>query len=207
VIVVEDCSRLWGEQAEQWRAIKELPTSASKVVGHGIATAYRQRLLLSQSRFCSAMPALGLKHRFTRPYTPRTNGKADRFIQTALREWAYARAYHRSHQRISELLALPGWLQLASPSRQPGRPTARIHTWTHEEQPHETSQLVVSVSRPSALRRPGTRSRPGSCRRAAWRPADPDTRRSAGTAQGSVPKRTARARAPCDRPSTVCTCP
>jgi len=46
---------------------------------------------------------LGLKHRFTRPYTPRTNGKTERFIQTALREWAYARAYHRSHQRISEL--------------------------------------------------------------------------------------------------------
>jgi transposase InsO family protein len=47
--------------------------------------------------------ALGLQHRHTRPYTPRTNGKAERFIQTALREWAYARAYHRSHQRISEL--------------------------------------------------------------------------------------------------------
>jgi transposase InsO family protein len=46
---------------------------------------------------------LGLKHRFTRPYTPRTNGKAERFIQTALREWAYARAYHRSHQRTYEL--------------------------------------------------------------------------------------------------------
>lgn len=50
---------------------------------------------------------LGLTHRRTRPYTPRTNGKAERFIQTALREWAYARAYRRSDHRIR---ALPHWL-------------------------------------------------------------------------------------------------
>ena len=37
-------------------------------------------------------------------YTPRTNGKAERFIQTALREWAYARAYHNSDQRSDELM-------------------------------------------------------------------------------------------------------
>jgi transposase len=44
---------------------------------------------------------------FTKPYTPRTNGKAERFIQTALREWAYARAYQNSDQRSAEL---PHWL-------------------------------------------------------------------------------------------------
>ena len=44
-----------------------------------------------------------VKHRFTRPYTPRTNGKAERFIQTALREWAYARSYHNSAEREIEL--------------------------------------------------------------------------------------------------------
>jgi transposase InsO family protein len=49
----------------------------------------------------------GLKHIRTRPYTPRTNGKAERFIQTALREWAYARAYDTSDQRAEEL---PRWL-------------------------------------------------------------------------------------------------
>jgi transposase InsO family protein len=48
-----------------------------------------------------------VKHRFTRPYTPRTNGKAERFIQTALREWAYARSYQNSDQR---LLMLDPWL-------------------------------------------------------------------------------------------------
>jgi transposase InsO family protein len=44
-----------------------------------------------------------VKHRFTRPYTPRTNGKAERFIQTALREWAYACSYQNSLQRTERL--------------------------------------------------------------------------------------------------------
>ena len=57
--------------------------------------------------FAQACRDLGLRHRFTRPYTPKTNGKAERFIQTALREWAYARAYTRSDQRTA---ALPRWL-------------------------------------------------------------------------------------------------
>ena len=50
---------------------------------------------------------LRLKHIRTRPYTPRTNGKAERFIQTALREWAYAQAYDTSQQRAAEL---PAWM-------------------------------------------------------------------------------------------------
>jgi transposase InsO family protein len=58
-------------------------------------------------RFRNACRRLGLKLIYTRPYTPRTNGKAERFIQTALREWAYARAYDTSQQRADEL---PYWL-------------------------------------------------------------------------------------------------
>ena len=50
---------------------------------------------------------LGLRHIRTRPYTPKTNGKAERFIQTALREWAYAQAYPTSDRRAEEL---PIWL-------------------------------------------------------------------------------------------------
>lgn len=64
-------------------------------------SAYRSR------PFATACRQLGLKHRFTRPYTPRTNGKAERFIQTALREWAYARTYRNSQQRSQELCS---WL-------------------------------------------------------------------------------------------------
>jgi transposase InsO family protein len=46
---------------------------------------------------------LALRHIRTRPYRPRTNGKAERFIQTLLREWAYRRPYHSSAQRIERL--------------------------------------------------------------------------------------------------------
>ena len=57
--------------------------------------------------FQDACRALGLKHIRTKPYTPKTNGKAERFIQTALREWAYAQAYPTSDHRAAEL---PVWL-------------------------------------------------------------------------------------------------
>jgi len=57
--------------------------------------------------FRDACRDLGLKHIRTRPYTPKTNGKAERFIQTALREWAYAQTYPTSERRAAEL---PIWL-------------------------------------------------------------------------------------------------
>ena len=57
--------------------------------------------------FAKACRKLGLKHVCTKPYTPKTNGKAERFIQTALREWAYAVAYPTSDSRAAEL---PVWL-------------------------------------------------------------------------------------------------
>ena len=49
--------------------------------------------------FRNACRELGIKHIRTKPYTPKTNGKAERFIQTALREWAYAQAYPTSDHR------------------------------------------------------------------------------------------------------------
>jgi len=53
--------------------------------------------------FAQALQRLGLRHIRTRPYTPRTNGKAERFIQSALREWAYAFVYRHSNQRAGML--------------------------------------------------------------------------------------------------------
>jgi transposase InsO family protein len=58
--------------------------------------------------FRAALVLLKLKHLRTKPYTPRTNGKAERFIQTMLREWAYARPYTSSARRR---VALAPWLR------------------------------------------------------------------------------------------------
>ena len=59
--------------------------------------------------FAKACKNLKLKHIRTKPYTPKTNGKAERFIQTALTEWAYARAYQTSTQRAEYL---PIWAHM-----------------------------------------------------------------------------------------------
>lgn len=64
-------------------------------------SAYRSRL------FRSLIAGAGLKHIRTKPYTPRTNGKAERFIQTSLREWAYHRAYRSSAERAN---AMQPWI-------------------------------------------------------------------------------------------------
>jgi transposase InsO family protein len=60
---------------------------------------------------------LGLTHLRTRPYRPRTNGKAERFIQTLLREWAYARLYRDSAERLATLVE---WLRYYNYSRPHG---------------------------------------------------------------------------------------
>jgi transposase InsO family protein len=53
--------------------------------------------------FAKACQRLGLKHSFTRAYRPQTNGKAERFIQSALREWAYGTVYNHSKDRAAML--------------------------------------------------------------------------------------------------------
>jgi len=55
----------------------------------------------------AACAELGMRHLFTRPYRPRTNGKAERFIQTLANRWAYGAIYGSSAERTA---ALSGWL-------------------------------------------------------------------------------------------------
>lgn len=75
----------------------------------------------------AAAAQLGLKHRFTKPYTPKTNGKAERFIQTSLREWAYAHAYSHSDQRSERL-------------------TSFLHNYNWHR-PHHALKLKAPISR------------------------------------------------------------
>lgn len=71
-------------------------------------SAYRSKL------FADALSKAGARHVRTRPYTPRTNGKAERFIQTSLREWAYAKPYASSDQRTE---AIKPWTDSYNASR------------------------------------------------------------------------------------------
>jgi transposase InsO family protein len=87
--------------------------------------AYRSR------RWREACAALGLRHLRTRPYTPRTNGKAERFIQLLLRRWAYRYIYPSSAHRAR---ALAGWLR-----------------WYNRRRPHGSLGGLPPISRVSHL--------------------------------------------------------
>jgi transposase InsO family protein len=80
--------------------------------------------------FAAACRQLAIKHSYTRPYRPQTNGKAERFIQSALREWAYGIPYHRSTQR-----------------------TAMLARWTHHYNWHRPHQGIGGVAPMSRLAR------------------------------------------------------
>jgi transposase InsO family protein len=67
----------------------------------------RAKAYMEGEPFQEALRRLGAAHRPTRPYTPRTNGKAERFIRTMVDGWAYARLYRSNSERIA---ALAGWL-------------------------------------------------------------------------------------------------
>jgi transposase InsO family protein len=120
-VAVDDASRLAytalmpDEKKES--AVRFLEDALAWFTAHGVTveramtddgSAYRSRL------FAGALQARGLTHKRTRPCTPRTNGKAERFIQTSLREWAYANAFHSSTERAR---AMPAWLRAYNTSR------------------------------------------------------------------------------------------
>ena len=109
-VCVDDASRLAytevlpSERKEDTTAFLE--RALAWLARHGVAvqrvmtdngSAYRSKL------FAKALQAAGARHVRTRPYTPRTNGKAERFIQTSLREWAYGRPYACSEQRAQAI--------------------------------------------------------------------------------------------------------
>jgi transposase InsO family protein len=110
-VCIDDASRLaYSEVLPDERKTSAVPFLERAVgwfAGQGVTvervmtdngSAYRSH------RWRHACGALALRHLRTRPYTPRTNGKAKRFIQTALREWAYARPFATSHERTAALI-------------------------------------------------------------------------------------------------------
>ena len=93
-------------------------------------SAYRSRL------FAKALRLLAIRHIFTRPYTPKTNGKAERFIQTLLREWAYGLAHPSSKARNDDL---PRWLD-----------------WFNQARPHSALNGLSPLARVNNLMRTHT---------------------------------------------------
>jgi transposase InsO family protein len=113
-VAIDDCSRvaycqvLPDEEGESACAFLRAAVAYYAALGVTIREVLTDNGVCYRAKnFAATCSALGLKHRRTRPYTPRTNGKAERFIQSALREWAYARAHGTSAQRIN---ALPRWI-------------------------------------------------------------------------------------------------
>ena len=113
-VAIDDASRLAytallpNEKKET--AVRFLEDALAWFSAHGVGvervmtdngSAFKSKL------FATALQHRSVKHKRTRPYTPRTNGKAERFIQTSLREWAYAHPFHSSADRAR---AMPAWL-------------------------------------------------------------------------------------------------
>jgi len=113
-VCVDDATRLaYVEVLENEKALTAIGFLKRAVAfyrRHGIKV---ERLLTDNGpayrskRHAIACLALKIKHKFTRPYRPRTNGKAERFIRTMLGGWAYGAIYANSQERTA---ALAGWL-------------------------------------------------------------------------------------------------
>ena len=104
--------------------------------------------------FASTCAELNIRHRFTRPYRPQTSGKAERFIQSALREWAYGFVYQSSLQRTQ---TLDHWIHHYNwhrPHQGIGGVAPMTRLNSSKKQPLDTSHLAgvpsFAASRPAA---------------------------------------------------------
>lgn len=145
-VAIDDATRLVyvevlaTERAEA--AVAFLSRAIAFYARHGIAV----KALMSDNGSCyvsrpfaDACQRFRIRHLRTRPYTPRTNGKAERVIQTLLREWAYAVPYARSAHRTA---ALRSWLR-----------------YYNHRRPHQGLQLMTPIARLARLNNvPGNHS-------------------------------------------------
>ena len=136
-VAVDDHARIGFTQMKlderQRSAVAFLRASVAYFAGLGVSI---RRVLTDNGvsfrskRFAAACRKLGIKHVFTRPYRPQTNGKAERFIQSALREWAYGIPYQHSKER-----------------------TAMLKRWTHHYNWHRPHHGIGGVAPMSRLNR------------------------------------------------------
>jgi transposase InsO family protein len=113
-VAIDDCTRLAYVEvlADERRdtVVAFLASAVRFFESHGIEV---QRLMTDNGNgyrshaHAAVCRQLGIRHLFTQPYRPKTNGKAERFIRTLLAEWAYAAAYPTSHART---LAMPAFI-------------------------------------------------------------------------------------------------
>jgi len=133
-VAIDDASRLaftaMMPDEKKESAVAFLEAAIAWFKAHGVVV---QRVMTDNGSaykskaFATAIAAHGLKHKRTRPYTPKTNGKAERFIQTSIREWAYGTAFQTSAER-----------------------TRAMHPWLHNyntERPHSALKGKPPVSR------------------------------------------------------------
>lgn len=110
------------ERAVAWFAAQGL--GAPEAVMTDNAMVYRR-----SRRFAAALAAIGARHILTPPYTPRWNGKAERFIQTLQREWAYAHRWQSSTERLRSLSSFLRYYNRRRPHSSLGDrpPISRVH--------------------------------------------------------------------------------
>jgi transposase InsO family protein len=131
-VAIDDCSRLaYTELLPNERketACAFLARALAFFKAHGVSV---ERVMTDNGSaykshdFRRKIAEAGLRHIRTKPYTPRTNGKAERFIQTSLREWAYARPYASSAERLSAMIP---WID-AYNTRRPHSALANQTPW------------------------------------------------------------------------------
>ena len=113
-VCIDDASRIAFSQVRKDEKKESAVAFLKAAVAYYASLGVRIERVMTDNGSCYRSKAfartckfLGLKHIRTKPYTPKTNGKAERFIQTSLREWAYRCAYNTSDERTAEL---PRWL-------------------------------------------------------------------------------------------------
>lgn len=142
-VAIDDATRL--TYAEVRPEARETGAGAVAFLAHALAwfaerSVRIERLMTDNgSGFCNRqvralLARHAIRHLRTRPYTPRTNGKAERVIQTLLREWAYAHAYNRSHRRTAALRPYLRYYNLERQHTALGHltPTARLHALSEQ---------------------------------------------------------------------------